>query len=67
MAAPSKGDPEEDTSLDLTAVLTRERFRIAILVWLRRQEAFFRRHIGWEELVYGVRRRVRREEIEEEE
>lgn len=64
MAALGSQDPGEDEALDLTTLLARERFRIAMLIW-RRWEAYFRNGIGWGELVYS-RRRVRREREEEE-
>lgn len=47
-------------------MIVRERFRIAMLIW-RRREVYFRHGIGWVELVYGGRRRARREADEEEE
>lgn len=56
MAAPWQRDPGE-LEIDLTAVQARERFRIALMVWQRSWVAYFRRRIGWDELVFGCRRR----------
>lgn len=41
--------------------------QIAMLIWRRKREAYFRNGIGWGELVYGRRRRVRKVEEEENE
>lgn len=57
MAAPVKEDPGADKSLDLTAMLLRERYRLATVAWQRGREAFHSRRISWEELVFGGRRK----------
>lgn len=66
MAAPWCGDPGRVEGRDLSAMVVRERFRRAMAIWLRRREQYFRRCIGWDELVMGGRR-VRRPEVEDEE
>lgn len=67
MAVPWPRDPGKDESLDLSALIARERVRWAMAEWRRRREEYFRRRIGWEEVVFGGRRRIRRPEEEEEE
>lgn len=58
--------PRENEPLDLSALIARVRFHLAMMEWKRR-EAFFRRRTSWAEIVFGGRRRARRDAEGEEE